>query len=178
VQDQKAYGKTEKIRPAHSYVSLLSAVSYLVATANERLWWDRHWHTEQSRPEISDMVSTQIDGRKMRGERTDVDRLAPLLQKTGKCSCSYILSCNAANLTILHCHAECFVYSLFRRTEQTPLRLCCEFMHKNWQWIKGFIASTKSSKYFLKKCSCILEMHKSTLLRMISSVCNCKTCFL
>ncbi|KAK2871112.1 hypothetical protein QQF64_002255 [Cirrhinus molitorella] len=28
------------------------------------------------------MVSTQIDGRKMRGERTDIHRLAPLLQKT------------------------------------------------------------------------------------------------
>ncbi|KAF4108118.1 hypothetical protein G5714_010877 [Onychostoma macrolepis] len=52
------------------------------------------------------MVSTQIDGRKMRGERTDIDRLALLLQKTqivyrGHSSSDvptrYFLRCSAVN---------------------------------------------------------------------------------
>ncbi|KAK7120562.1 hypothetical protein R3I94_020532 [Phoxinus phoxinus] len=55
------------------------------------------------------MVSTQIDGRKMRGERTDVARLAPLLQKTqivyrGHSSSDvptrYFLRCSAVNKII------------------------------------------------------------------------------
>lgn len=85
------------------HVWLLSAVSYLVAehpAANERLWWDRHWHPEQSRPEISDMVSVDPDWWEENEGREDRHRqtCAAASEKTGKCSCSFILSCTTANL--------------------------------------------------------------------------------
>lgn len=154
--DQKRKIKQKNAASTFIHVLLLSAVSYLVAehpAANERLWLDRHWHPEQSRPEISDMVSTQIDGRKMRGERTDVDRLAPLLQKTQVNACSYILSCNAANL-VNHSSPSFWTLCLFmfRRTEGFTALIWIhaqKLAHFTFGWIKGFVPSAKSSsKYF------------------------------